>query len=86
MSFVAEVLYSYAVEIINLGVPAVVQQVKDPVLSLHQHGFNPCLVQWVKDPVLPQLWHRLQLWLKFDPWGMFICHGVAKKNYQSFFT
>lgn len=28
----------------------------------------PGLVQWVKDLVLPQLWHRSQLWLGFDPW------------------
>ena len=26
------------------------------------------MTQWVKDPALPQLWHRLQLWLRFDPW------------------
>ena len=25
-------------------------------------------VQWVKDPVLPQLWHKLQLQLRLDPW------------------
>ena len=28
----------------------------------------PAVVQWVKNLVLPQLWYRLQLWLKFDPW------------------
>lgn len=26
-------------------------------------------VQQVKDPVLPQLWHRSQLGLGFDPWS-----------------
>lgn len=26
------------------------------------------MVQWVKDLALPQLCHRLQLWLRFDPW------------------
>ena len=26
------------------------------------------MAQWVKDPELPQLWHRSQLWLRFDPW------------------
>ena len=26
------------------------------------------MAQWVKDLVLPQLWHRPQLWLWFDPW------------------
>ena len=31
---------------------------------------DPCAVtaQWVKDLVLLQLWHRLQLWLRFNPW------------------
>ena len=24
--------------------------------------------QWVKDPTLLQLWHRLQLQLRSDPW------------------
>ena len=28
----------------------------------------PTVVQWVKDQVLPHVWHRLQLWLRFDPW------------------
>ena len=32
------------------GVPAVVQQVKDPVLSLSSDGSIPRPVQWVKDP------------------------------------
>ena len=31
-------------------------------------GLIPSLVQWVKNLALPQLWHRSQLWLKFDPW------------------
>lgn len=26
------------------------------------------MTQWSKDLALPQLWHRLQLWLRFDPW------------------
>lgn len=26
------------------------------------------MVQWVKDLGLPQLWHKLQLWYRFDPW------------------
>ena len=28
----------------------------------------PSPVQWVKDSVLLQLWCRLQLWFRFDPW------------------
>ena len=31
------------------------------------------VVQWVEDPALPQLWHRLQLQLRFSPW---------RKNYH----
>ena len=31
-------------------------------------GSIPGLVQWVRDPVLLQLWHRLQLQLRCDPW------------------
>ena len=26
------------------------------------------LAQWIKDSALPELWRRLQLWLRFDPW------------------
>ena len=43
------------------------QWVKDLVLSLWQHGFDPQPVQWVKDLVFPELWHKSQLWLGFDP-------------------
>ena len=44
-------------------------------------GFNPGPVQWVKDLVLPQLWCRLQLRLRSDPWPRnSICYMVAKKN------
>ena len=39
------------------------------------------LVQRVKVLVLPQLWHKLQLWLGFDPCpGTSIAVGVAKKK------
>ena len=31
-------------------------------------GWIPGLAQWVKDLMLPQLWHRPQLQLQFDPW------------------
>ena len=40
-------------------------------------------VQWVRDLTLPQLWHRSQLQLGFDPWpGWELPHamGVAKKK------
>ena len=37
--------------------------------------------QRVKDPVLPQLWLRLQLRLRSDPWpGNSICCGAAKNG------
>ena len=28
----------------------------------------PAVAQWVKDLAFQQLWHRLQLRLRFDPW------------------
>ena len=35
----------------------------------------------LKDPALPQLWHRLQLCLRNEPWPRnLICFGVAKKK------
>ena len=41
----------------------------------------PGPVRWVKDLVLLQLWYKLQLQLRFDPWpGNAICHGLAKKE------
>ena len=43
------------------------QQVKDPALSWQWLGFDH-LAQWIKDPALLQLWHRLQLQPRFDPW------------------
>lgn len=30
-------------------------------------GSIPGQAEWVKDSVLPRLWHRSQLWLRFDP-------------------
>ena len=44
-------------------------------------GSSPGLAQWVKDLALPQLGHRLQLWLRSDPWpGNSIGHRAAKKE------
>ena len=37
------------------------------------------LVQWIKDPVLLQLWHRLQLQLRFNHWNS-ISEDVAIKE------
>ena len=54
---------------------------------LHMSKEKPSAsLQWVKDPVLPQLWPRLQLQLRFDPWpGSFqktinFLHGCSKKG------
>ena len=44
-------------------------------------GSIPSPAQWVKDLVLPQLWYRLQLWLRSDPWpGNSIGRKAAKKG------
>ena len=50
-----------------------VQQVKDPALSLSQWGSIPCPVQWVKDLAL------LQLDL-FPSLGILICRGCGQKE------
>ena len=37
--------------------------------------------QWVKDPALPQLWHGLQMHLRFSPWpGNFHMLWVQQKK------
>ena len=42
------------------------------------------MVPWVKDPELPQLWRRLKLWLRFDPWTKdFHMLQVQKKKKKS---
>lgn len=43
------------------------QWVDDPACLCGDAGLVPGLVQWAKDLALPQLWSRLQLWLRFDP-------------------
>ena len=43
---------------INLGIPMVAQQVKNPT-SIHEDGgLIPGLAQWVRDLPLPWLWHK----------------------------
>ena len=47
----------------------------------------PAIVQWVKDPVLLQLWCRLQLRLKFNPWpGNFHIPRVRPKKRKKRFA
>ena len=42
---------------------------------------SPGPAQWVKDPALLQLWQRLQLWLRSDPWPRnYICYGAERKK------
>lgn len=55
------------------GVPTVAQGINDPAYLCEGAGPIPGPVQWVK--VLLQLWHKLQLWLGFDPWP-----GMAEKE------
>ena len=39
------------------------------------------VAQKVKDPALLLLWHRLQLWYRFNPWPRnFQCHGCGHKK------
>ena len=52
----------------GLGVPAVVQQLKDLVSFLRWCRFNPWPGAVAEDLALPQLWHRLQLQLRLSPW------------------
>ena len=41
--------------------------------------FDPQPGTMAKDPTLLQLWHRLQLWLRCDPWPRnSICYAVGK--------
>ena len=43
------------------------------------------MAQQVKDPALPQLWHRLQLWHRFNPLTWELPHAacVTKKKKQN---
>ena len=63
---------------VHAGVPAVAQW------HLCSARMQVCSSAWhsaLKDPALPQLWYRLWLWLRSDPWfGNSIRHGVVKKE------
>ena len=46
-------------------------------------GVIPGPAQWVKDPTLLQLWLRLWLWLRSDPWpwNSMSCAGQKEKSH-----
>ena len=66
------------------GVPAVAQQDQRRSITRIEHqdaSSIPGLAQWVKDLPVPQLQHRLQLWLKSDPRpGNSTCCRATKKE------
>lgn len=82
-----EVAKKYELKPPTLGVPTVAQQVKDLELSLQllwsllKGKLDPWQC-WVKDLTLPQLWHRSQLCLGFNPWpgNLHMPWDVAKKT------
>ena len=43
---------------------------------------NPQPAQQIKDPALTQLWHRSQLWLRFNPWprNFHVLHWCGQKR------
>ena len=50
-------------------------------LELFEAGLIPGPAQWIKDLASPLLRHRLQLWLRSDPWPWSsICPGAAKRG------
>ena len=58
-----------------------VQRVNDPACLCGGSSSILDPEQWVKDPALPQLWHRSQLLLRFDPWpGNFHMMWVQPKK------
>ena len=48
---------------VSRGGPVVAQPIKNLTRFHEDTGLIPGLDQWVKNPALPQLWHRLQMWL-----------------------
>ena len=64
-----------------LGVPTVAQWDQQHLCSARTQVRSLAGHSKLKGPVLPQLWHRLQLWLESDPWPRnCICRRVAKKE------
>ena len=57
---------------IPLGVPAMAPSVKNLTavaqVAAEAYVQSPAPPSRLKHPALPQLWHRLQLWLGFSPW------------------
>lgn len=63
-------------------VPAVVQQVNDPIYLCGGTGLIPGPGQWIKDPALLQVWSKSQLQLTFYPWQQELPYAmdVAQKR------
>ena len=74
-----------SITIVIAGVPTVAGWIKDPTaagLVTVEVWVQSCLVQWIKDLALLQLWCRLQLKVRFDPWlGNFHVSLVQPKKY-----
>ena len=65
---------------VSLEVPAVVHRIGG-VCGVLGCRFYTGPAQWVKDQILPQVQHRLQMWLGSDPWPRnSICRRAAKNK------
>ena len=51
-----------------VGSPAVAKWVKNLSAVVQVPVQFPAWCLGLRDPALPQLWHRSQLWLTFNPW------------------
>ena len=73
--------------IYSSGVPAVAQWVRNLTkvaqVAVETQVRSSSWYSGLKDPELPQLWCRLQLWLRFNPWpGNF--HMLQERPYKNY--